>query len=516
MQTEIRTTPITISKSGVCVVDGYGLRVVVERGRLVISDGIGPHRRKSQFARAMVGMRRLVVLGHTGFITLDALRWLGDVGVGLIHLDPDGRVLVSSAIFGLDDPRLRRAQALAWNTPTGLGIARDLLRLKLNGQARVAGDLPGGAAALATIEELRPKLDLVDSPDGLMMVEAAAAAAYWEAWSDIGIRWVRADESVVPDHWRRPGPRSSPLTGNPRLAATPAHALLNYGYAVVEAEARLACLAAGLDPGLGVLHADQKARDSLALDAMEAVRPDVDAFVLELLCSSVFRAHDFHETRQGACRILPPLSHRLAETGPRWAQALGPVVESVARAFADSAVSRVRRVPTRLTQANRSAGRDHIRRGPRKYPAAAKSDVRWSICQGCGAVVGADQRWCADCRPAVKLQAGAHGLLVGRALRARLHLQGLDPATSAAARAKNRAARIQRHHEQAAWEEAHPDRPDTSVFIKTVLPALSGVPIRRLAKATGLSVGYCALIRRGLRVPHPRWWELISSVGPAE
>jgi len=32
------------------------------------------------------------------------------------------------------------------------------------------------------------------------------------------------------------------------------------------------------------------------------------------------------------------------------------------------------------------------------------------------------------------------------------------------------------------------------------------VPSLPRVRATGLSVGYCALIRRGLRVPHPRWW----------
>jgi CRISPR/Cas system-associated endonuclease Cas1 len=35
-----------------------------------------------------------------------------------------------------------------------------------------------------------------------------------------------------------------------------------------ESEARLALLAHGCDPQIGVLHADQRNRDSLALDAM--------------------------------------------------------------------------------------------------------------------------------------------------------------------------------------------------------------------------------------------------------
>jgi CRISPR/Cas system-associated endonuclease Cas1 len=50
---------------------------------------------------------------------------------------------------------------------------------------------------------------------------------------------------------------------------------LNYLYAVLESEARLAISTLGLDPGLGVLHADSQVRDSLAFDVMEPVRPMV-------------------------------------------------------------------------------------------------------------------------------------------------------------------------------------------------------------------------------------------------
>jgi hypothetical protein len=224
--------------------------------------------------------------------------------------------------------------------------------------------------------------------------------------------------------------RASPLTSNPRLAANPPNAILNYLYAVLEAEARLACLAVGLDPGLGVLHADQKSRDSLALDVMEAVRPEVDVYVLELLSTSVFRADDFHETRQGVCRLLPPLSHRLAETAPHWARLLAPVVERVAQGFADSPMSGINRLPTRLTQANRSGGRYGMRQKPKKvHPEISPTELR-RVCHGCGVEIGVGRRWCDGCRPEVKLQAGRDGLAAARELGAKLHQRGLASSCS--------------------------------------------------------------------------------------
>jgi CRISPR/Cas system-associated endonuclease Cas1 len=61
--------------------------------------------------------------------------------------------------------------------------------------------------------------------------------------------------------------------GTARNATDPINALLNLSYRLVEAEGHLATLALGLDPGMGILHADLKGRASLVLDLIEAVRP---------------------------------------------------------------------------------------------------------------------------------------------------------------------------------------------------------------------------------------------------
>jgi len=98
------------------------------------------------------------------------------------------------------------------------------------------------------------------------------------------------------------GTRRSPLSGSPRLAVNPPNAILNYLYAVLESEARLAAAALGLDPGLGVLHKDTPNRDSLACDLMEPVRPQVDAFLLDWISRGPLRREWFFEQRDGNCR----------------------------------------------------------------------------------------------------------------------------------------------------------------------------------------------------------------------
>ena len=74
----------------VYVASGYGLKLYGNRGHLVVHDGIGCQRRTARFNRATSQLRRLVVLGHTGYVTLDALRWLRDIGAAFVQIDRDG------------------------------------------------------------------------------------------------------------------------------------------------------------------------------------------------------------------------------------------------------------------------------------------------------------------------------------------------------------------------------------------------------------------------------------------
>src|SRR6202034_1727906 len=151
----------------------------------------------------------------------------------------------------------------------------------------------------------------------------------------------------MPAHWARYDSRASTLTGAPRAATNPVNALLNYVYALLESESRLALLAVGLDPTLGVLHADQRNRDSFALDVMEAVRPAVDAFVLDLLEERTLTSRDFVELSNGVCRVRAPLTHELALTLGRWRLLLAPIVTHLAQVFRAALLARGKTNETR-------------------------------------------------------------------------------------------------------------------------------------------------------------------------
>jgi hypothetical protein len=120
------------------------------------------------------------------------------------------------------------------------------------------------------------------------------------------------------------------------VQVAPINAMRNYLFACLESEARLALLAHGCDPTMGVLHADQRNRDSLALDTIEEVRGDADSFLLDLLEDREFTARDFGELPNGICRIAAPLTHELALTLPHWRECLRPIAARLAQTFRES------------------------------------------------------------------------------------------------------------------------------------------------------------------------------------
>jgi len=100
------------SRQGVVTLFGYGIQVRVDRGHLLVEDGIAAKRRQTHFSRVGHGLKRLVVIGADGMVSLAALRWLADQDAAFVMLDRDGSVLATTGPVRPSDARLRRAQDL--------------------------------------------------------------------------------------------------------------------------------------------------------------------------------------------------------------------------------------------------------------------------------------------------------------------------------------------------------------------------------------------------------------------
>ena len=488
------TSTLKTRSGDALVVNGWESKLSVRRGQLRITQGYGPDRVERSFPRAVHGLARVVVIAGAGNVSLDAIGWLSTQGVGLIVLGRDGRLLLTSET-GSGDPRLRRAQALVTSTNAGVEIVRGLLKRKVAGQRQLYLRLTGDPSDRAAFDLAAADLDRADSFDGLRLAEAQVALRYWTTFAAVPVRFRPADRERIPPGWLAVGPRRSPITGRARQAVTPAHAIANFLYTVGEAEARLAILALGMDPLLGLSHVDKLSRSSLALDLLEPLRPTIDAYLLDLLQTRTFSREQFAETPQGSCRLRPALLGELAATAPAWARLIAPTVEQVAQQLADASGTKIGRVPTRLTSTNRRAGRAALHDRAPKTPRVRVPQPEAS-CRVCAEKLPAGQELCDTCRPGFERQ------LLNRAIR--------RAGAAAPAATRSRADGAGRHLERREWASQHGKVNNTAAtqaaFARDVLPLLQGASLQDLRQATGLTGSYLALIRAGRKTPHPRHW----------
>ena len=86
-------------------------------------------------------------------------------------------------------------------------------------------------------------------------------------------------------------------------AAYPVNALLNYGYAFLEREVRIAIALSGMDARFGFFHSNDGRKDSLVYDLMELFRqPIIDRLVLNLVNRKMISPENFVTTKDD-CRL---------------------------------------------------------------------------------------------------------------------------------------------------------------------------------------------------------------------
>ncbi len=333
--------------------------------------------------------------------------------------------------------------------------------------------------------------------DAVRRLQSQGASAYWAVWRDLPICFPKNDLRRVPDHWRAFDTRKSALTKSPRLATNPVNAILNYLYAVLESEARLAAAALGLDPGLGFIHMDAAARDSLACDVMESVRPDVDSYVIDLVTRQVLKRGWFFEEPNGACRLMAPFAIRLAETAPMWARAVAPIAEWVARQLwsRQRKPSHEAAPPTRLTQSRKREAK-----GITSAPAPKPVKHPHSVCRTCGKTIVTGRHYCSDCAVSARTQ----------------HIKAVTPAARVAghspeARIKKSDTSREQRRKQAAWSpSSQPKWLTEQFYIDKIQPALAWVSNSLIATRLGVSRCHATFIRSGKRRAHPRHWQTLA------
>jgi CRISP-associated protein Cas1 len=356
-----------MNASSVLVVQGYSASMNVERGHLVVKDGFTPEdRREIHFPRGRCEVERIVIRAPGGFVSMEAIDWCARMGIALSFVASDSFLLNCLIPDAAHDGPVKRAQAVSAVTDDAVKLARYLLEKKLDSQVNAIdrdfprlsiGNVAGRSTGSSEIHACKASLAETSTLVDFLALEGRAAQVYWSLLVESPLPWRPWALKRIPAHWAAISPRTSGRRERVRDATDPFNAVLNYCYTLLEVETRVVCEAVGLDPDLGLLHVDDRLRESFIYDLLEPLRAKADVWALELLHKERMHPAMFHELRDGVVRLDPDLAGPLASTlMPRFAKAALEVASDYAKQLRRIAVPRrlVREAPTPIEKRRES------------------------------------------------------------------------------------------------------------------------------------------------------------------
>ncbi len=236
-----------------------------------------------------------IMITTSAYITTDAVKLAMDHNIDVIFLDnfgnPYGRVWHSK--LG-STTLIRRKQLEIAETEEGLNLALSWVTKKIDNQIELLRELREtrtrkSAEITGYIEKLNNcKKSLVDLSGNIeevrgtiMGIEGSAGRIYFECLS-----------FLIPDRYKFNGRSRNP-------AKNEFNALLNYAYGILYSRVEKACIIAGLDPYVGIIHTDNYNKKSLVFDLIENFRIWADETVLKLFAGRKVKQENFDKLKNG-------------------------------------------------------------------------------------------------------------------------------------------------------------------------------------------------------------------------
>jgi CRISPR-associated protein Cas1 len=287
------------------ILDSKGLKLLRKRGSFLVEPPEG------QGQARLISPKKLssIAVTATVWISSDAVRLAIQQEVPILFFDRIGKAEARlwSPYFG-SIATLRRQQVRFAESPLATAWIVQLYGLKAEGQVRNLRYLinrreglaqPLGEAIEAIERQARnlKKFEtkpLADVRPSLLGNEGSAARVYWQALA-----------SALPSEYQF-------QKRSRRPAEDLFNATLNYLYGMLYSVVEGGLFAAGLDPHLGLLHADEYRKPVLAFDLIEPFRPWVDRLLtetcfLQLLESSYVTKNQYglFLNQEGKAYVIP-------------------------------------------------------------------------------------------------------------------------------------------------------------------------------------------------------------------
>ncbi len=292
------------------LLSGHGIDMRVDSAKLHIKDGRTSTTEEPQeyvFSPRRMDIDNIVIYGRNGNLTFDAVRWLMKHNVQVSILNWDGKLLTTMLPPESTNVKTKFAQYHAFeNEENRISIARKFIEAKFDKSQAVLDYLKQRYPSIEyDFSEDNEKLKKAKTIREIMGVEGGVAWKYWNEFSKAIPE--KYDFCSRIDQYRRPV-----------SAGDMVNVMLNYGYALLEAECLRAINTVGLDAHVGFLHEMNPSKNSLAYDLQEPFRFLVDLAVINLIETEKIDTKDFIRTESYSLRLKPTGAKKVTEEFQSW------------------------------------------------------------------------------------------------------------------------------------------------------------------------------------------------------
>ena len=299
------------------LIHGFGTSIYVEKRKLIVYNKL--ENEKEEFYPHKIAYDGIVIDGHTGNITFEAMRWLSKHNINLTLLNWNGQILANTMPEQPKSGKLRIKQYEKYlHCETKFEIASNLVHAKIERSFNLLEELSKyheigdivkikGLFSRDKILQIHKDLEkqgISKSIRQLMTYEGRIAESY------LG-KMVEIFNNLNPEfHFTGRKDKTNSRNYN---ASDEINALLNYGYSILESEIRKAINSVGLDYSIGFLHEINQSHTPLVYDLQELFRWLIDLSVIQLLEENKIKKSDFVITENYHTRLRENTAKMLIE-----------------------------------------------------------------------------------------------------------------------------------------------------------------------------------------------------------
>lgn len=291
------------------ILNGHGIKFRVEKAKIIITDGRYSTTEEPQeytFRPKRLPYDHIVIYGRSGEISIEAIRWLIKHNVAITILNWDGKLLTTMLPQESVQVKTKFSQYASYrDSELRLELAKKFVEAKFVRSRILLEWLKSRNSKVDyDFSNEEERLEKANTIKDIMLAEARVGRIYWGEFVKAFPKKYEFDKRQYSD--------------TPYGASDKINCMLNYGYAILEAECLRAINIVGLDPHVGFLHEMKIGSKSLAYDLQEPFRFLIDLAVISVIEKKKMEDRDFIRTENYNLRLRPSGAKKLIEEISLW------------------------------------------------------------------------------------------------------------------------------------------------------------------------------------------------------